>query len=1227
MLLKEFSHILNNTKLITKELVVPSSSSKNKLIYVEDIVCSAEDEYTVLSVSTLVKNNTIDIGDLPSDYNDGESTSSYSHYMLSFDQTQLQTQIMSKYVQILCNKYGVNEDDVEFDVSPFYKDEKLWLLYSFKFPTLKSNDSISISDFQNYINQNDEYNIIGTITSGIGSPIRIYISNSNEITSAPEMYAAIRSNAYTLLDKEYHDGDSFHIAVKYGCSVLFRAEYCHDLILTGVQQNIGVNINLSYDDSLQNSRNKVTIETENILSNSTTYVYSNPENLADKYTYEQEQPKTLELIINSLDKETYKMLGNDTLSFAILEATHFEEDLSESTQKNWSIVSIFNASEIIKKDTIYVVNRNNISTLLKSIPIKQSIFNKYIQSKIGGRNINNYVSSYYIKPALINTNTHEIINSINNIVSVDCVWKDEEGIDITSLEGSGNRLLIQIDYTPEEGYSRITNIPTELENAYIYNVANDIGEIPNIILPTTTTSPHYLTSTYWKACNGYIDNDFSVRTTYCNNNNIHTSGRMASQISFVIDYISYYIDSERPSYFFKQYINLPNDIEAFNETYSTGNDVYDIKRTRLYIKNINISNLTLLKLTSYINRVYYKYDNNGKLIIKNDNGEYVDDGIINNYSEDYQTMKKGSIEFNNDDEFEIKIIPELLSSDYKMIFEDENNNIIAPKKTQSNLVYYNYDSVSADSLYFIKKYFSNNTLALQNVLPDDIDHIGVYSTYGASTTKIGQLSISDNIKNTENTEPLLKIGFLSDIHFDRSTSPGNIKYPESEEDMDNALRYFYQNKIYDIYSAGDLSLKDGYEYTTDLGYFKEAVTNILGSINSNKNYDEDPMRLFISRGNHDCGCLYSKNPINPVNEDDNNPTNVYDLNDDESLYDFDCEWKIYAHPNINWDYGYYFPNNIDENNDISEDESDIDSVGINSSAASSYNVYYLGKKDGFSKNDPNTFDLKLIVIALPLYSGYFWTWSGSNRTPAYANKEIYNLELLLRKFYAKPKTEIIVITHLPFHNGTGNYKDLYHIDAMMGWYNQSQYEMLEELHDAYKGVIWVEGHTHIKYEMQGNKTTMRDYEGYFDNANISCISDVFDVHISSCAYPRIEDSNKTSVKDLKQASQGSYFEIYKDHILIKCVNFKENSNTLYTNGLVPVGIYKINFLTTKPEVNQVLQYVWRRTLEDESKEYNILEFYTDGGNPDDPNSDPIDDGGDDTGDDTGDNTGDNTGND
>jgi hypothetical protein len=227
-----------------------------------------------------------------------------------------------------------------------------------------------------------------------------------------------------------------------------------------------------------------------------------------------------------------------------------------------------------------------------------------------------------------------------------------------------------------------------------------------------------------------------------------------------------------------------------------------------------------------------------------------------------------------------------------------------------------------------------------------------------------------------------------------------------------------------------------------------------------------------------------------------------------------------------------------------------------------YNEYTFGEEGN---------EFKLVIIALPLYSNLFWDWTSSDQwAPAYENEEIYKFEQLLRTKYRQPNTEIIVITHLPFHNNTGNYNGLY--KYMNTWYSSEQYRLLEKIHDSYEGVIWMHGHTHCKYELQGEQISE---DTYFDNANISCINNVFDIHISSGAYPRIPNNEGTRLSDCPKESQGLIMNVYKDHLIIKGIAFKTqiSSNEYEYNKTVPIAMYRLNFITNKKEVtNNIISY-------------------------------------------------------
>lgn len=1188
MLLKQFSHILENTKLTTSKFINDQYSSQNKVIQVSDVYSTADGRY-INSVGALV-NDAIDNGSSEEqDQNTNTNTDYNGHLMLSFDQTQMQTHIMSKYLQILCDKYGVKESDISFDISPTYKNNKLWLLYTFKFPKLQSSDSISINEFKEYVDQDDEYHIIGTVRSTAGSKIKVFISKSNEISTGPEMDAAIRTGAYTTWSSEFLSGDKFDISVKYGCSVLFRAEYCNDVILLSVHNNIKTNITLEYNNSLENASNNVRIETDPILNNTTSYVYADPEQTENKYTYEHPDPQNVNVIITSMDKNTFHLYSIDKLELVLLEATAGEEyNIADTDKKEWEEVKSFSPSAIIKNNkNQYVLNSIFLTTKLNSISPKSTAFKYYKNTTANNTLLNDYTTSLYLKPALKYKNDNgETVYSTGNIIALDYIWKNKNAagaLDVTSLTGSGNRLVICVKNTPKDGLLRV-EAPSEMSFAYIYNGENN-KTVPNFIIPVVSNKTNYMSSDIWIAYNGYCNDTFNTRSAYCYNGDIHKAGNMSSTVSFVIEYISYYIDKENPTYFYEQTLYLEGtdpEIQRNAGSYKTDNDIYDIKHKKLVVSGININGLTKINVISEINKKYYKKNDNGELIIKDENGNYTDEGIINNYSDNIGTVIRGTMLYDSENNFKINVNSSLLTSDYVIYLEDKNNNIIVDTATNTGFITNGYLSTPADKFHLIKKIAAStlniNNVAIQNIFPKEVHHIGIY-TADSNKMKMAQISFDGESNFTDNSDdaPLTRLGFLSDIHFDESTLHEN----ESSEDLLNAYTYFVKHDVQDIYCAGDLSVRDwkGVDSGIDLEYFHNYLNNNLLKVPEIENANT---HLYVSRGNHDIGCIYKmydeleiqdssllddpNNPIDiPVNGQD-----VFDEYDKEFLYVVDANWKSYLQDNVTWQNTYFDTGIIDSDNNTVNDYNA--SIAYDEDVAKStcgYNEYTFGEEGN---------EFKLVIIALPLYSNTFWDWYNDNTsTPAYENEELYRFENLLMQKHAQSNTQIIVITHLPFDDiYTGNYKAVY--GGMNNWYSSEQYRLLKKIHDSYEGVIWMHGHTHFKYELQGENMTINSYtpesEGYFDNANVSCVNNVFDIHISSGAYPRTPNADGTR-SDHRKESQGLLMEVYRDHLIIKGIAFKTqvSENEFLYNKTVPVAMYRINFITNKKLVtNQIIEY-------------------------------------------------------
>jgi predicted phosphodiesterase len=480
-----------------------------------------------------------------------------------------------------------------------------------------------------------------------------------------------------------------------------------------------------------------------------------------------------------------------------------------------------------------------------------------------------------------------------------------------------------------------------------------------------------------------------------------------------------------------------------------------------------------------------------------------------------------------------------IPDDVLVYCEDKDNNILT-----------DYSTITKEECNFVKFLTNDNNTAIQNILPEPVNHLGLYD----GENKIGNVYLTKinktGIITEESDSPLLTLGFLSDVHFSKRFEDESIVEKDAMNDFSNAINYFNDNHINDVYISGDVSETYSYDMLDDLEDFNIELNNLL--IDNNEPKLEYTHNVYIVRGNHDVACLVSGG-VNPNDMDDNHE---FTDEDREEAYLLDSEWNLYVQNNLKWQHYYYSP--------INEPEDD---VACNSCG---YNIYEYN-------------DLKLVIFSLPLYSNNFWN-RGMPGYPAYMNEELYNLETAMREFYNKDNTEIIVIVHVPFDNLTGNYKDCYVRDNssssnMEGYYLQSQYNILKRLHDTYKGVIWIEGHTHFKYEMQGDKKPVYHYEtdGYFNNANVSCYDDVFDIHISSCGYPRevtrSGTQNRSNAFTCKDESQGAVFNIYKDYIDIKGISFKGKNDTTYSNKIVPIGMYRLYFIKNKQVVpNRILNY-------------------------------------------------------
>lgn len=1132
MLLKEFSHILNNTRLLVDKILSSEENITDGIIRLSEISSSSTDIFES-TVNNLIQNN--QISDVYVNSNDeglnitlgAPATEKRSHYLTAFDQTQIQTQIMSKYIQVLCNKYGIDETEVDLDVVPVDKNNKLWLSYIFKIPRLSSKDSVSINEFGRYINNEGEYRLTGIVESGIASKIKIYVSNSNQITSASEFYAAMRSGNYTVKEKTYNSGDEFDILVKYGRSVLFRADYCNDVVLISLQNSISIKkVTLAYTDALESAENRVVINSANVLDTTPNYQYKN-------LLYTQKYPKNFTISIKSLDKNTYQLYSSGKLKFVFLEATSAEEaGKQDSQKKTWSIVDRNNlevdSSSITVNGGVFEITRT-FRSRMDDLGLPASLEDMFLPTD---NLFNGCVTSYHLKGAFYDKENNKLIDSSTNIVTIDYSWiYESRKLSHTSSNGS---VLIVIDNVIEDNETRPMAIPEMMELGYVYLTGGmaTSSSVPNIYFPVLESHDRYLSHTNWRSYNGYRTSTFNTRTAYMMDGNFYKEGTITSASSFVIEYISYYVESTTPIYYFKQTVETDSEYFDREEVVDLKDyRVYDVKHVRMYFKNVPAG--TTINLKSFINKYRYKVDANGNYLVKDSTGSFIDDGILDNVA---TASNAGSIIFDKDDNMVLQIAEDLNDEKYTLKFEDKNNNFIEPSLMNGEFTE-NYDDVNITKCRFIKKRNSDNEIIIQNIIPAaaGIDHFGIYSSEG----KVGSLRLTNSglLVDTKPDDAIVTFGFLSDVHMIQTDNAGY----ESAADFDNALTYFRNRSIKDVFISGDLSVSDSHGTYTDLETFERESSGSIYNIN-----------VYVARGNHDIGCIFGKE--NPNNPDKDMEYNTPD--DQKMLRKADSSWAEYTQYCSAWQHTYYWPAEelSEEDLDFSRDNDYIlpqEEFDV-CRRTNGYNVYHYD-------------DLTLVVIGLPLYSNGFWKGWGSS-APAYSDDQLINLEKLIRKFYKKPNTEIIIVTHLPFNyeqnskGHAGNFNNAYNSYEMSGWYENTQYECLKALHDTYNGIIWVEGHTHIKYEYQGFLNSAEQYE---DDANISFAGDAFDIHISSCGYPRtVSGSN---LHNENGGSQGSLFEVYKEFIDIKDITFKESSDNGYTNKFVPVAMYRLYFVKDKKD--------------------------------------------------------------
>ena len=134
---------------------------------------------------------------------------------------------------------------------------------------------------------------------------------------------------------------------------------------------------------------------------------------------------------------------------------------------------------------------------------------------------------------------------------------------------------------------------------------------------------------------------------------------------------------------------------------------------------------------------------------------------------------------------------------------------------------------------------------------------------------------------------------------------------------------------------------------------------------------------------------------------------------------------------------------------------------------------------------------------------------------------------------------IFFFYHVPFKGTSGDGNGGLYIGTLLDDTTNEQSRALKKLLEANPNVIFMHGHTHMKFELGD----------LYENANHYHVEGQwYDIHVPSCAKPRTSDGS--SMGTLYEGSQGYLVEVYKDKVLFKPRDFIANEYLMQYSYIV-----------------------------------------------------------------------------
>lgn len=496
---------------------------------------------------------------------------------------------------------------------------------------------------------------------------------------------------------------------------------------------------------------------------------------------------------------------------------------------------------------------------------------------------------------------------------------------------------------------------------------------------------------------------------------------------------------------------------------------------------------------------------------------------------------------------QLEYLATINETNYPLLILNKENQIINFSKDGTYNRIYQYQCNTEDKYLNIEKNYINPNFF---IYPKDVQNINVYDENQEliRVEKLNQLIYSKN-----NQLPIYKVGLMSDIHYNdydySDDNPDTYTPNDSEysEDLQNVLKYFYDNDIEFITCSGDI--------TTDS---VEHMRNYHRCVNK---YGYN-LPIYTCAGNHDTFPKYTSKDEWKLIDHLNSKFNIIRFADEEFIYNNET---------ITDDEGtsFYFEKEFNNQKDIY--------IFLNVE-------YGWGDSEYYDTHHCRYLTQEELLVHQEVQNNDFHL---------YNTNTLKCFSCLLEKY---KNNRCFIFTHLMFENYAGSYhggENYYryyytHQDVLCG----DQGEFLDNLVQKYDNNYWFSGHSHYKWNWEKDDHTI----------NITKVNNSYTIHLPSlsCPFPLKVNYYTTDLP----ASEAGIMEVYQDYVIInglilKDRNFNTEDNQNFPNS--KLEYVKANMFTV-PEGNESYveqlddNYILMHIKYINSEDHDINNIYLNPGN-------------------------------